>query len=160
MDLRRLSSFLAVVEEGSFTRAARRLGISQPSLSQQMRTLEAELGGPVLERLPRGIRLTGAGRALLPEAQAALRAAERAGIAARLALGLEVGELEVATLLSMAVGILPHAIPHWLRGHPQISIRMREYTHRNLLEDDVRAGVGDVAIGPLPSAWNGRVEEL
>src|SRR5262245_26440163 len=132
MDLRRLSSFLAVVEEGSFTRAARRLGIAQPSLSQQIRTLEAEVGGPLLERLPRGVRLTAAGRALLPEAQAAVRAAERAGAAARAALGLEAGELEVATLLSMAVGILPRAMGQWLQLHPGIGIRMREYTHRKI----------------------------
>ncbi len=160
MDLRRLSSFLAVVDEGSFTRGARRLGISQPSLSQQIRLLEAELGGPLLERLPRGIRLTAAGRALLPEAQAAVRAAERAGTAARMALGLEAGELEVATLLSMAVGILPHAIARWVERYPDIAIRMREYTHRNRLEEDVRAGAGDIAIGPVPEQWGGAIERL
>lgn len=160
MDLRRLSSFLALVEEGSFTRAARRLGISQPSLSQQVRTLEAEVGGALLERLPRGVRLTPAGRALLPEAQTAVRAADRAGNAARMALALEAGELEVATLLSMAVGILPHAIARWIERHPGIAIRMREYTHRNLLEEDVRAGVGDIALGPVPAAWDGPVDRL
>ncbi|HST25111.1 MAG TPA: LysR family transcriptional regulator [Gaiellaceae bacterium] len=160
MDLRRLSSFLAVVEEGSFTRAARRLGITQPSLSLQIRTLETELGGPLLERLPRGVRLTAAGRALLPEAQTAVRAAERAGAAARMALGLEAGELELATLLSMAVGILPHAIARWIDRYPDITIRMREYTHRTLLEDDVRAGVGDLALGPVPDSWEGPLERL
>ena len=160
MDLRRLSSFLTVVEEGSFTRAARRLGITQPSLSQQVRTLESEVGGPLLERLPRGIRLTAAGRALLPEAQASVRAAERAGNAARMALGLEAGELEVATLLSMAVGILPGAIATWIERHPGIGIRMREYTHRTLLEEDVRSGVGDIALGPVPSEWSGPLERL
>src|SRR5207302_3723079 len=160
MEFRRLSSFLAVVEEGSFTRGARRLGITQPSLSQQIRTLEAELGGPLLERLPRGIRLTSAGRALLPEAQAAVRAAERAGNAARMALGLEAGELEVATLLSMAVGILPHAIARWIDRYPGIAIRMREYTHRSLLEEDVRSGVGDIALGPVPESWAGPLERL
>src|SRR5437763_3572279 len=160
MDLRRLSSFLAVVDEGSFTRGARRLGIAQPSLPQQIRLLEAELGGQLLERLPRGVRLTAAGRALLPEAQAAVRGAERAGNAARMALGLEGGELEVATLLSMAVGILPHAIARWIERHPDIAIRMREYTHRNLLEEDVRAGVGDIALGPVPEQWDGVVQRL
>jgi len=160
MDLRRLSSFLAVVEEGSFTRGARRLGITQPSLSQQIRVLEADLGGPLLERLPRGIRLTAAGRALLPEAQAAVRAGDRAESAARMALGLEAGELEVATLLSMAVGILPHAIGRWIERYPAIAIRMREYTHRSLLEEDVRAGVGDIALGPLPEDWHGPLERL
>src|SRR5919204_2950693 len=91
MNLRQLASFLSVVKEGSFTRAARRLRISQPSLSQQIRSLEADLGGALIERLPRGVRLTAAGKALLPEAQAAVRAAERAGAAARMALGLQAG---------------------------------------------------------------------
>jgi len=160
MDLRRLSSFLALVEEGSFTKAARRLGITQPSLSQQIRTLESEVGGALLERLPRGVRLTPAGRALMPEAQTAVRAADRAGNAARMALALEAGELEVATLLSMAVGILPVVIASWIRHHPEIAIRMREYTHRSLLEDDVRAGVGDIALGPVPESWDGPVDRL
>src|SRR5919204_6140091 len=105
MNLRQLECFVAVAEEGSFTKAARRLQLSQPSLSQQIRALEADLGGELIERLPRGIRLTAAGKAFIPEAQAAVRAAERAGVAARMALGLQAGELELATLLSMTVGI-------------------------------------------------------
>jgi len=160
MNLRQLSAFLAVVEEGSFTRAARRLGVAQPSLSQQIRSLEARLGGPLIERLPRGVRLTAAGRALLPEAQAAVRAADRARAAARRALGLETGELEVATLLSLTVGILPQAIGRWHERFPGIAIRMIEYTHRSLLEEDVRNGVGDIALGPRPRAWPGAVEPL
>ncbi len=160
MKLRQLEAFLALAQEGSFTRAARRLQLAQPSLSQQIRSLEAELGGPLLERLPRGIRLTAAGRALLPEAEAAVRAAERAATVARGALGLESGELEVATLLSMAVGILPRAIAPFLERHPDIVIRMREYTHRSLLEDGVRGGVGDIAIGPVPARWEGTLERL
>lgn len=160
MNLRRIQCFVAVVEEGSFTKAARRLGLAQPSLSQQVRTLEAELGGALIERLPRGIRLTSAGRAFLPEAQAAVRAAERAESAARTALGLGSGELEVATLLSMTVGILPQAITRFYREHPEIAIRMAEYTHRSLLEEEVRGGVGDIALGPTPVRWDGAVELL
>src|SRR5919197_1036411 len=160
MNLRQLASFLSVVEEGSFTRAARRLRISQPSLSQQIRLLEADLGGALIERLPRGVRLTAAGKAFLPEAQAAVRAAERAGAAARMALGLQAGELELATLLSMTVGILPSAITRWHERYRDIAIRMIEYTHRSQLEDDVRNGVGDIALGPTPAAWPGQVERL
>jgi DNA-binding transcriptional LysR family regulator len=160
MNLRQLSSFLALVEEGSFTRAARRLNIAQPSLSQQIRGLEGEVGGALIERLPRGIRLTAAGKALLPDAQAAVRASERAAAAARMALGLEAGELEIATLLSMAIGILPEAVAHWHELHPEIGIRMHEYTHPSLLEEAARGGVGDLAIGPTPLAWEGPVERL
>ncbi len=157
MNLRQFSAFLAVVEEGSFTSAARRLKISQPSLSQQIRALESELGGPLIERLARGVRLTAAGKAFIADAQAAVRASERAGAAARLALGLEAGELEVATLLSMAIGILPDAVMQWHRHHPGVTIRMHEYTHPSLLEQDVRNGVGDLAFGPTPLAWEGPV---
>jgi DNA-binding transcriptional LysR family regulator len=160
MKLRQLSAFLATVEEGSFTRAARRLGMAQPSLSQLIRALEDELGGPLLERLPKGLRLTPAGNALLPEARSAVLAADRASSAARMALGLEAGELEVATLLSMAVGILPHVITHWVRRYPEIAIRMREYTHREQLEEEVRNGVGDIALGPVPAGWSGPLEPL
>ncbi|HEY2936053.1 MAG TPA: LysR family transcriptional regulator [Gaiellaceae bacterium] len=160
MNLRRLELFVAVVEEGSFTRAARRLGLAQPSLSQQVRALEQELGGPLIERLPRGVRLTPVGKAFLPEAQAALRSVQRAGSAARRALGVEAGELEIATLLSMAVGILPRALTRLLEEHPDLTIRMHEYMHRGLLEEEVRNGVGDVALGPVPAAWPGPVERL
>ncbi len=158
MNLRHLAAFLAVAEEGSFTRAARRLGMTQPSLSQQVKALEDRLGGPVIERLPRGIRLTPAGKALLPEARAAVRAADRGRAKARMALGLETGDVEVATLLSLTVGILPDAISRWHARFPDVAIRMIEYTHRTLLEEDVRSGVGDIALGPRPLAWTGPVE--
>src|SRR5207244_9287954 len=90
----------------------------------------------------------------------ALRSVQRAGSAARRALGLEAGELEIATLLSMAVGILPRAISRLLDMHPDLTIRMHEYMHSGLLEEDVRNGVGDVAFGPVPVAWPGPVERL
>src|SRR6478672_7877301 len=161
MNLRQLECFVAVVEEGSFTRAARRVGITQPSLSQHVRALELELGGAVLERLPRGVAVTAAGRSLLPEARAALRAVERGRHAARAALALEAGELEIATVLSMAVGLLPRYIRLWLQRHPDVGIRLQEFRHRSLLEDAVEQGVADFAIGPLPlRAWEGPLMEV
>jgi len=161
MNVRQLACFVAVVEEGSFTRAARRVGITQPSLSQHVRALELELGGAVLERLPRGIAVTAAGRSLLPEARAALRAVERGRHAARAALALEAGELEIATVLSMAVGLLPRYIRLWLQRHPHVGIRLQEFRHRSLLEQAVEQGVADFAIGPLPlRAWDGPLEQV
>ncbi len=160
MNLRQLVCFLAVAEEGSFTRGAERVGIAQPSLSQQIRGLENELGGLLIERLPRGIALTPAGRAFLPEARAAVQAAERAARAARSALGLDAGELAVATVRSVAIGILPSSLRHWHDRNPGVSVRLHEYRHRRLLEEDVRRGVGDIAVGPRPTSWNGPVTSL
>jgi DNA-binding transcriptional LysR family regulator len=159
MKLRQLECFVAVVEEGGFTRAAQRIGIAQPSLSQQIRQLEEELGGPLIERLPRGVALTAAGRALVPEARTALRAAERAAQGARAALGLGGGDLEIATVLSLAVGFLPGTIHVWHQHYPNVAIRLQEFRHRRLLEQGVRDGVADLAIGPRPlPTWEGPLE--
>src|SRR5437763_668990 len=161
MNFRQLECFIAVVDEGSFTRAARRLGITQPSLSQHIKTLESELDGAVLDRLPRGVSLTPAGRALLPEARLAVRALERGRQGARSALAVELGELEIATVLSMAVGLLPRHIGIWHERHPNVSIRLHEFRHRTLLEDAVEQGVADFAVGPQPiTAWDGPLETV
>jgi DNA-binding transcriptional LysR family regulator len=95
MHLRRLRYLVTVAEEGHITRAAERLGIQQPPLTRQIRVLEEELGVRLFERLPRGMRLTDAGRAVVDEAQAILeRAARLPDLAARAARG-ERGRLAV-----------------------------------------------------------------
>jgi DNA-binding transcriptional LysR family regulator len=161
MNFRQLACFVAVADEGSFTRAARAIGIAQPSLSQHIRTLEEEVNGRLLERLPRGVALTPAGRVLLPEARAAVRAVERARRGTRSALALEAGELEIATVLSMAVGLLPRYIRIWHERYPAVGIRLHEFRHRSLLEDAVEQGIADFAIGPLPvRAWDGPLVQI
>ena len=134
MNLRQLVCFLAVAEEGSFTKGAERVGIAQPSLSQQIRGLEIELGGQLIERLPRGISLTPAGRAFLPEARTAVQAAERAARSARATLGVDAGRAWGATVRSIAIGILPTTLQRWHEQHPGVSVRLHEYRHRRLLE--------------------------
>ncbi|HEX2124957.1 MAG TPA: LysR family transcriptional regulator [Thermoleophilaceae bacterium] len=157
---RRMAYWLAVVEEGSFSRAAARMHVSQPSLSQQVRALEGEVGGPLLERLPRSVRLTAAGKAFLPHAQTAVRAAERATRAARGAIQLETGELEMSTVRSIAAGILPDVIQTWRERYPGTFVRLHEFTHRRLSEDSVRDGLSDLGIGPPPGRWSGPVCRL
>ena len=160
MNLRQLQYFVAIADEGSFTRAAERLLVAQPSLSQQIKGLERELGGQLLERLPNGVRLTAAGKAFMPDARLAVTHAAHAARSARSALGLEAGELEVATVTSVAFGVLPPAFELWHTRYPATTIVLREYQHRRALDDAVRAGTGDVGVGPRPAQWTGPVVDL
>ncbi|HEX3828188.1 MAG TPA: LysR family transcriptional regulator [Sporichthyaceae bacterium] len=160
MNLRQLEYFLAIADEGSFTRAAERLLVAQPSLSQQIKSLERELGGELLERLPTGVRLTAVGKAFMADARLAVTHSARAARSARSALGLEAGELEVATVTSVAYGVLPPAFEQWHTRYPATTVVLREYQHTRALDDAVRTGVGDIAVGPRPAQWTGPVVEL
>jgi DNA-binding transcriptional LysR family regulator len=160
VNLRQLEYFVAIAEHGSLTAAAEELLVSQPSLSQQIRSLERELGGALLERLPRGVRLTAAGQELLPEARSALMHAEHARRAVRRALELEAGQLEVAVTTSAALGILPNVLRDWQRRHPEIEVSLLEFPHRRALDEAVRDGAGDIAVGSLPDSWTGQVDRL
>ena len=107
MELRHLRYFVAVAEELSFTRAAQRLHTAQPSLSQQIKQLEAEVGAALLERDRHRVRLTPAGRAFFAEARAVLdRVTYAARLAGKVASG-DAGELSVGTFASADVKILP-----------------------------------------------------
>ena len=74
MEIRQLEYFVAVAEEANFTRAAQRIHVAQPAVSAQIQRLEREIGLPLLDRTRRTVRLTAAGRAMLPHARAALAA--------------------------------------------------------------------------------------
>ncbi|QYN21828.1 LysR family transcriptional regulator [Amycolatopsis sp. DSM 110486] len=158
--LRQLEYLVTVVDTGSFTRAAEQLHVTQPALSHQVRALEQHVGGPLLERLPRSVRLTPMGRAMLPHARAALADAERALCAARQASGLMAGELLVATVYSVSLGVLPAALRVWRRDHPAVDVRLFEFRHADELREAMTAGEADVAIGPEPAGWEGPVRSL
>jgi len=158
--LRQLEYFVTVVDEGSFTRAAQLLHVSQPGLSHQIQSLERELGGPLLERLPRKVRLTPAGRTALPHARASLAHAERTSSAARRASGVETGELHVGTLFSISVGVLPGALRLWRREYPELQAHLVEFRHTEDLLAVMEAGGADVAVGPTPPSWDGPAREI
>jgi DNA-binding transcriptional LysR family regulator len=160
MTFRQLEYLVAVVDEGSFGRAAQRLYVSQPTLSQQVRALEAEIGGPLLERLARGVRATAAGEALLPAARAALAATERARRSARMVLGLEAGELEIATVGTVACGLLPPILRRWRARHRDRTVRMHEHRDGPTLAEAVADGGADLGIGPRPAEWAGPLKSL
>src|SRR6201989_2125711 len=83
LSMRALECLVTIVEQGSLTKAAAALHMSQPALSHQIAAIERELGTPVIERLPRGVRPTAAGLAAAAEARTALAAADRAVIAGK-----------------------------------------------------------------------------
>ena len=149
-----------MVDEGSFTRAAQVLHVTQPGLSHQIQALERDLGGPLLERLPRKVRLTPAGRIALPHARASLAHAERARTAALRASGIDAGELHVGTLFSISVGILPGALRIWRIRYPDVSVRLVEFRRSTDLIAAMDAGQADVAVGPTPEGWDGPSREI
>ena len=158
--LRQLEYFLAICEHGSFTAAASQLLVAQPSLSQQIGALERELGAELFERGHQGVALTAAGRVFLPRAQAVIAAAEAARRSvADLVSGAE-GELHVLTVRSVASGVLPVGIVRWHDQYPATVLRLHDYSHRKDLEAAMRAGRGDLAIGPRPGEWDGEVVSL
>ncbi|MGP3986908.1 LysR substrate-binding domain-containing protein [Streptomyces sp. 3N207] len=155
MSLRQMEYFVTVVEEATFTRAAESLHVTQSALSHQIKALEREVGGPLLERLPRGVRLTPMGRAFLPDAELAVRSARQARRAARAAAGAGGGELEVATVHGLAVGVLTEAVARMRRLHPAVELRLHEYVTEEELRERMARGIADVAVGFRLDDWPG-----
>ncbi|MEV5985347.1 LysR family transcriptional regulator [Streptomyces sp. NPDC052051] len=157
MSLRQMEYFLTVVEEASFTRAAEALHVTQPALSHQIKALEKAVGGALLERMPRGVRLTPMGRAYLPHAELAVRSAAQARRAARAAGDAEGGELHVAAVHQVAVGFLPEVFARWHAAHPRVRLRLHEYATSEALQEQVERGTADLGVGPVPKEWPGSV---
>ena len=127
MELRHLRYFVAVAEELHFGRAAERLHIAQPPLSRQIRDLERELGTPLFERGRRGVELTPAGRAFLPEARLTLAQAERAQRTAQRAAGGEIGRIRVGFSEAATYSeILPDVLAFFRMHLPNIGISLFE----------------------------------
>lgn len=155
MSLRQYEYFVAMADEESMTRAAARLNVTQPALSHQLAALEHHLGINLFARTGRSIRLTMAGHAVLPHARATLAAADRVKLAAAQAVDLVRGELRVATVYSISLGLLPRVLSWWTAIHPDVDLRLAEHRHADAMAQAVVAADADVAIGPLPAGWNG-----
>lgn len=155
MELRHLRYFVAVAEERHITRAAQRLGLQQPPLSQQIRALESELGTTLFKRGARGVELTVAGQTLLDEAYAILESVDRAASRTQQAARGQMGRLALGFTTSAVMHPLaPAIILAFRKAYPQVALDLREHPAADLIEAltrrDIRAALLRVPVARPP----------
>ncbi len=152
MDLRHFRSFVALAHERHFARAAEQLGISAPTLTEQIQTLERKLGATLLDRSVRSVVLTPAGKLFLIEAEATIRQAERARLVAQSAARGESGKIEIGyMILTSLIGLIPTIVGNFRRQNPSIDIIL----HRTEMIPQQRAIIaGDLDVGFVRTPWN------
>jgi len=152
MELRHLKYFVAVATELHFTRAAERLGIGQPPLSQQIRQLEQEIGAQLFVRDRRGVALTEAGQAFLIEARSVLEGAERAKESARRIASGELGALSMGFTVSASIHpFVPRLIRTFRGRYPGVDVSLVENSTLELMQR-VHKGSVDLAFVRAPTA--------
>jgi DNA-binding transcriptional LysR family regulator len=156
VELRQLRYFVAVAEELHFRRAAERLHISQPPLSQQIRALEDELGFALLVRTRRRVELTPAGEAFLRDARALLGELEGAVATARRIDSGQTGRLRINFVGSALFSIVPGTVERFRRTRPAVEIELRERPTVDQLRA-VRTGLADVGLVRPPIEDDGQL---
>ncbi|MGH6860322.1 MAG: LysR family transcriptional regulator, partial [Phyllobacterium sp.] len=142
MELRHIRYFLAAAAESNFTRAAVKLGIGQPPLSQQIRDLEREIDAALFHRVPHGAELTAAGRAFLEHATLVIASAERAKTAAQRANRGEIGSLSLGFTASSAFNsAVSGAIRRFRNRWPDVQLSLTEMNSNALMEKLVRGEI-------------------
>jgi DNA-binding transcriptional LysR family regulator len=156
VELRQLRYFVAVAEELHFRRAAERLHISQPPLSQQIRALEDELGFALLVRTRRRVSLTPAGEAFLRDARALLGELEGAIATARRIDTGQTGRLRINFVGSALFSIVPGTVERFRRSRPAVELELRERPTADQLRA-VRSGLADVGLVRPPIEDDGEL---
>ncbi|SDS33137.1 LysR family transcriptional regulator [Microlunatus soli] len=146
MSLRQYEYALAVAEAGSVTAAAELLRVAQPSMSQQIRGLERDLGVELFDRTPTGLVPTAIGKAFLREAEVAVNAARRATATARAGIGELTGELVVAAQLGLGSRQLPGALGALRRRFPRLEVTVFEEPSAVELDRLCRRGNLDLSL--------------
>ena len=158
MELGQLVAFERAVREGSFTRAAEALGLTQPSVSARIAALEAEVGGPLFERGGRVLRLTPLGEAFWPYAERALAVLADGLDAARRCCDGQLGHVTIAAMNPLALFMLDEVLDRFRAEYPAVDVTVRERHPRQvreLLHD------GDVRLGMLgPPVWDKALKAL
>jgi LysR family transcriptional regulator, hydrogen peroxide-inducible genes activator len=145
MEIHQLRYFVAVADEGSFSRAAAKVRVAQPSLSQQIRKLEAEVGQPLFDRLPRSVVLTEAGRCLIDYARQILASIGDARRSVDELKDEVSGRLAVGAIPTIAPYILPELVGKFQKHYPEVSLEIVEDVTDGITRR-VEAGELDVAL--------------
>ncbi|HXA32079.1 MAG TPA: LysR family transcriptional regulator, partial [Acidimicrobiales bacterium] len=154
MDIRRLTYFLAVVDEGGFTSAAKAVFVSQPALSLAIKELERELGTELFERLGRRVLLTSAGEALVGPARQVLRDVETGRAAVEAVAGVRSGTLSLASLPTLAAHPMADLVGRFRRRYPDVAVDLSAPEDTADLVELLRTGQCELGIGEetgLPS---------
>jgi DNA-binding transcriptional LysR family regulator len=144
MNINQLRAFVAVVDHGSFSEAARATGLSQPAVTMQIQGLESDLGATLLERRYRKVELTEAGRALLPIARRVMGELDEARVEIERLSDTVGGHLELAVSTTPGQYILPRLLGSFLRTYPEVSVSLRVYDSADVVE---RVESGEAQLG-------------
>jgi LysR family hydrogen peroxide-inducible transcriptional activator len=145
MEIHQLRYFVAVADEGSFSRAAAKVRVAQPSLSQQIRKLEAEVGQPLFDRLPRSVVLTEAGRCLIDYARQILSSIDDARRCVGELTGEIAGKLAVGAIPTIAPYVLPRLVRKFQEHYPEVTLEIVEDVTEGITRR-IEAGELDVAL--------------
>ncbi len=150
MELYQIGYFIEIARQRSFTRAADRLHMAQPALSQQMKNLEAELGTLLFIRGRKEIHLTAAGKAFLPRAEGLLTQAEAAKAVVSDVAQLRGGKLVIAAIPSVSACLLPEVIHRFSKQHDKVQLQLIEDSSERVA-DCVESGLADIGFLQLPA---------
>lgn len=145
MEIHQLRYFVAVADEGNFSRAAAKVRVAQPSLSQQIRKLEAEIGKPLFDRLPRSVVLTEAGRCFIDYARQILISIEDARRCVNELEGEISGKLAVGAIPTIAPYVLPRLVRKFHEHYPEVTLEVVEDVTAGITRR-IEAGELDVAL--------------
>ena len=151
MELYQLGYFIEIARQRSFTRAAGRLHMAQPALSQQMKNLEAELGTALFNRGRKEVQLTAAGKAFLPRAEGLLTQAEAAKAIVSDVAHLRGGKLTIAAIPSVSACLLPEVVRGFHQTHGQVALQLIEDSSERVA-DCVESGLADIGFLQLPAS--------
>jgi DNA-binding transcriptional LysR family regulator len=161
LELRQLRYFIAVAEELHFGRAAARLHMTQPPLSQAIAALEELLGAPLFLRNRRTVELAAAGIALLPEARRMLAQADALPELARRAAGGQAGRLALAFVTSCDYSVLPPFLRRYSERYPDVQLHLLEATSDVQADELLRGRIdAGLLIPPLPDKARGELDYL